>query len=42
MQNVKSNTADREITVSRLLKAPIELVWEVWTSPEHIKKLVGT
>jgi|SRR6478609_1997734 len=41
MQNVKSNTADREITVSRLLKAPIELVWEVWTSPEHIKNWWG-
>lgn len=31
------NTADREITVSQLLNAPITLVWEVWTNPEHIK-----
>lgn len=22
--------------ITRTLKAPIELVWEVWTSPEHI------
>jgi uncharacterized protein YndB with AHSA1/START domain len=39
MQNEKSNTADREINISRLLNAPIELVWEVWTNPEHITKM---
>ncbi len=41
MQNEKSNTADREIRISRLLSAPIELVWEVWTNPEHIKNWWG-
>src|SRR6478609_7723122 len=41
MQNEKSNTADREIKVSRLLKAPIDLVWEVWTDAEHIKNWWG-
>jgi uncharacterized glyoxalase superfamily protein PhnB/uncharacterized protein YndB with AHSA1/START domain len=41
MQNEKSNTADREIRISRLLNAPIELVWEVWTDPEHIKNWWG-
>ena len=41
MQNEKSNTADREINISRLLNAPIELVWEVWTKPEHIKNWWG-
>lgn len=41
MQNGKSNTADREITISRLLNAPIELVWEVWTDPDHIKNWWG-
>src|SRR3954471_23648213 len=41
MRNEKSNTADREISVSRLLNAPIELVWEVWTDPEHIKNWWG-
>lgn len=41
MQNEKSSTADREIRISRLLKAPIELVWEVWTDPEHIKNWWG-
>lgn len=38
---VKSETADRELTVSRLLNAPVELVWEVWTNPEHIKHWWG-
>jgi uncharacterized protein YndB with AHSA1/START domain len=41
MQSLKSNTADRELRISRLLKAPIELVWEVWTDPEHIKNWWG-
>jgi uncharacterized protein YndB with AHSA1/START domain len=41
MPNEKSNTADREIRVSRLLNAPIDLVWEVWTNPEHIKNWWG-
>ena len=35
------NTADREIAFSRLLNAPIELVWEVWTNPDHIKNWWG-
>jgi uncharacterized protein YndB with AHSA1/START domain len=30
------STADREIIVTRVLNAPRELVWEVWTNPEHL------
>ncbi len=41
MANQSSNTADREIKISRLLKAPVDLVWEVWTDPEHIKNWWG-
>ncbi|HZI25880.1 MAG TPA: SRPBCC domain-containing protein, partial [Chryseolinea sp.] len=26
---------------TRLLKAPRELVWEVWTTPEHVKEWWG-
>jgi uncharacterized protein YndB with AHSA1/START domain len=37
----KNSTADREIRVSRVLNAPIELVWEVWTDPDHIKQWWG-
>jgi uncharacterized glyoxalase superfamily protein PhnB/uncharacterized protein YndB with AHSA1/START domain len=40
-QKKESNTADRELIISRLLNAPRELVWEVWTSPEHIKNWWG-
>ena len=36
-----SNTEDREIKISRLLNAPIELVWHVWTNPDHIKNWWG-
>ncbi len=39
--NVSSSTADRELLITRTLKAPIALVWKVWTDPDHIKKLVG-
>lgn len=35
------NTADREIRLSRVLSAPVALVWEVWTNPEHIKNWWG-
>jgi uncharacterized protein YndB with AHSA1/START domain len=41
MQVEKSNTADRELNISRLLNAPVELVWEVWTNPGHIKNWWG-
>jgi uncharacterized protein YndB with AHSA1/START domain len=27
---------DREIVISRVLNAPRELVWEVWTDPKHV------
>src|SRR5260221_8897367 len=36
MENKKSSTHDRELVISRTLNAPVELVWEVWTRPEHI------
>lgn len=41
MEKNQSNTADRELRLSRLLKAPVELVWEVWTNPGHIKNWWG-
>jgi uncharacterized protein YndB with AHSA1/START domain len=36
-----NNTKDRELLISRVLNAPRELVWEVWTNPEHIKNWWG-
>lgn len=32
----KAINADRELSITRTLNAPIELVWEAWTKPEHI------
>ncbi len=41
MPAVMNDTANRELSISRLLNAPRELVWEVWTNPEHIKHWWG-
>ena len=27
---------NRTVTIQRVLNAPIELVWDAWTIPEHI------
>ncbi|PQV64133.1 putative conserved protein YndB, AHSA1/START domain [Abditibacterium utsteinense] len=32
---------EREFVIERLLDAPRELVWEVWTKPEHIARWWG-
>lgn len=36
-----NETANRELMIARLLNAPRELVFEVWTNPEHIKHWWG-
>lgn len=41
MQNKDNNTSDRELRITRLFNAPVELVWEVWTDPDHIKNWWG-
>jgi uncharacterized glyoxalase superfamily protein PhnB/uncharacterized protein YndB with AHSA1/START domain len=41
MESTKSSTTDRELKLTRLLNAPVELVWEVWTNPDHIKNWWG-
>lgn len=41
MQHQENNTADREISISRLFNAPVKLVWKVWTNPDHIKNWWG-
>jgi uncharacterized protein YndB with AHSA1/START domain len=41
MQKEKATNADRELRISRLLNAPRELVWKVWTEPDHIKNWWG-
>jgi uncharacterized protein YndB with AHSA1/START domain len=41
MENKKSSTKDRELIISRKLDAPVEIVWEAWTKPEHIANWWG-
>jgi uncharacterized protein YndB with AHSA1/START domain len=38
---MESNTKEREITITRTLNAPVDLVWEVWSTPEHIAQWWG-
>ena len=38
---MESNTKDREITITRTLNAPVDLVWEAWTTPEHLAQWWG-
>jgi uncharacterized protein YndB with AHSA1/START domain len=40
-QKKESNTTNRELSISRLINAPRELVWEAWTNPEHISQWWG-
>ena len=32
---------NRTLTINRTLRAPIQLVWEAWTKPEHIAQWWG-
>jgi len=41
MAQNSSNTADREIVLSRVINAPRELVWEAFTNPKHLEKWWG-
>jgi len=41
MQSQKDNIADRGLLITRVLNAPVELVWEVWTEPQHIAEWWG-
>ncbi|HMR90992.1 MAG TPA: SRPBCC family protein [Chitinophagaceae bacterium] len=34
-------TANRELQITRTFNAPVELVWEMWTKPEHIAQWWG-
>jgi uncharacterized protein YndB with AHSA1/START domain len=36
-----NDTSDRELVITRLLNAPVEMVWKVWTEPAHIKNWWG-
>ena len=37
----KNNASSRTLTLNRTFNAPINLVWEAWTQPEHIAQWWG-
>ena len=41
MNTITPKIAERTISAERILNAPRELVWKVWTEPEHIKNWWG-
>lgn len=41
MENRNNSTEDRELLLTRTLNAPVDLVWEAWSNPEHIAKWWG-
>ncbi len=36
MENTNIDATGREISIKKILSAPIDKVWQVWTSAEHI------
>lgn len=36
MENTNIDVTGREISIKKILSAPIDKVWQVWTSAEHI------
>ena len=36
-----TTAAEREIIITRRFRAPVDLVWEAWTSPVHLEKWWG-
>ena len=41
MAKQANDTADRELLITRLLNAPRELVFKVWTDPRHVARWWG-
>lgn len=39
--STRTQPSDREVVFSRLLDAPRELVWKVWSEPEHLHEWFG-
>jgi len=41
MTGAVGNQQKEDIIITRILDAPIELVWKAWTDPEHVKRWWG-
>jgi uncharacterized protein YndB with AHSA1/START domain len=41
VKTTNDNITSMELRITKMLNAPVELVWEVWTKPEHIANWWG-
>jgi uncharacterized protein YndB with AHSA1/START domain len=41
MTTTTENVKKHDIVVTRIVDAPLELVWQSWTNPEHVKRWWG-
>ncbi len=41
MTDTKNNVKKEDLVVTRIIDAPIELVWKAWTDPEHVMRWWG-
>jgi uncharacterized protein YndB with AHSA1/START domain len=41
MEGTLTNTAERELIDTRVINAPRELIWKVWTKPVHVVQWWG-
>jgi uncharacterized protein YndB with AHSA1/START domain len=41
MTATAENVKKQEIVVTRIVNAPLDLVWQSWTDPEHVKRWWG-
>ena len=41
MTGSANKVAKEDLVITRILDAPIELVWKAWTAPEHVKRWWG-
>ena len=41
MEKANNDPANRELRITRMLSAPTDVVWEVWTNPKHIANWWG-
>jgi len=39
--STKTDSARRELVVTGIFDAPVELVWKAWTDPEHVMRWWG-
>jgi len=41
MNNPSTKVAERDLVIERIFDAPVKLVWQAWTDPEHIQRWWG-